>query len=307
MMDEITQRPAGRQLEMGPVEKVPDEQQPKQMMQQAQMANGVVCPKCGTMNDQEARFCASCGELLRMGNCPNCGSELDPEADFCEVCHQYVRPDLCSFCGAHVNPNDSFCPECGSPRGGIVCPTCHTLNSFSFCKKCGQPLTEDAYRMMEQLQEQPEYKELVMIAREYNDLSMQLPFSSDDDMRNDEASLRLRETVLRLLAQDIGVENPMIPQVKSHRLTKEQLEARKREKLAKLSQVLEKMAIPPTTSPATVRNYAMAQKPMGVRLAWRCNYKNALHSSPCGCAKPQMGGQWIVLGQNSKQDIKDDK
>jgi hypothetical protein len=51
----------------------------------------------------------------------------------------------------------------------------------------------------------------------------------------------------------------------------------------------------------------MAQKPVGVRLAWKCNYKQALHSSPCGCAKPQMGGQWVILGHNTKQEIKDDK
>jgi len=307
MIDEITQRPAERQMEMGPVEMAHDDHQPVQVQQQRQMAGGVACPKCGAINDSEAKFCASCGEMLRMGTCPNCGSELDPEADFCEVCHQYVRPDVCPFCGAHVNASDSFCPECGSPRGGIVCPTCHTLNSFSFCKKCGQPLTEVARQMMDQMQSQPEYKELVMIAREYNELNMQLPFSNSEDMQNDEASLRLREAVLRLLAQDEGVENPQIPPVKSHRLSKDQLEAQKREKLALLSEILDRMALPPTPSPAIARNYAMAQKPMGVRLAWRCNYKNALHSSPCGCAKPQMGGQWIVLGQNSKQDIKDDK
>ena len=142
------------------------------MQAQANMAGGVACPKCGTVNEPDAKYCSSCGELLRMGTCPNCGSELDPEADFCEFCHHYVRPDICSFCGAHFNENDPYCPECGSPRGGIVCPTCHTLNDFAFCKQCGQPLTDEARQMVAQLRAQPEYRELVLMAREYNELQM---------------------------------------------------------------------------------------------------------------------------------------
>ena len=305
MADEITQRPAERQREMGPMEVTHGEQQAVQM--QANMAGGVACPKCGTINEPEAKYCASCGELLNMGSCPNCGSELDPDADFCEVCHHYVRPDVCSFCGARFNENDPYCPECGSPRGGIVCPTCHTLNDFAFCKQCGRPLTAEAHQMIEQLRERPDYQELVLLAREYNELQMQLPYSSDSDVSNDEASLQLRERVLRLLAQDEGVPEPEIPQPSNHRVSKEELDAQKQKKLEQLSRLLGNMAIPPSPSPAKVRNYAMAQKPIGVRLAWKCNYKNALHSSPCGCAKPQLGGQWVILGHSSTQEIKDDK
>ena len=91
------------------------------------------------------------------------------------------------------------------------------------------------------------------------------------------------------------------------RVTKEELNESKQRKLDQLAELLSRMSIPPSPSPAKVRNYAMAQKPAGVRLAWKCNYKNALHSSPCGCAKPQMGGTWVILGHNSKQEIKDDK
>lgn len=284
-----------------------ENEQQQQMQTQANMAGGVLCPKCDTINDPEARYCASCGELLRVGTCPNCGSEVDPDADFCEYCHRYIRPDVCSFCGAHFNENDPFCPECGSPRGGIVCPTCHTLNDFAFCKQCGQPLTDEARQMIAQLREHPDYQELVLMAREYNELQMQLPYSSDNDMRHDEASLQLRERVLKLLAEDAGVPEAVIPKPRYHRVSKEKLDAQKKQKLEELSKLLDKMAIPATPSPAKVRNYAMAQKPVGVRLAWMCNYKNALHSSPCGCAKPQLGGKWVILGHNSKQEIKDDK
>ena len=68
-----------------------------QMGQQMQMnmhaASGVVCPHCGTINDPEAVFCASCGSQIGKMSCPNCGAELDADADFCETCRRYVRKD----------------------------------------------------------------------------------------------------------------------------------------------------------------------------------------------------------------------
>jgi hypothetical protein len=87
---------------------------------------------------------------------------------------------------------------------------------------------------------------------------------------------------------------------------KEEYNAKKQERLDQLAAILEKMAQAPQPKPAQVRNYAMACKPQGVRLAWECNFKHALHSSPCGCAKPQMGGKWIILGKNTRKEIKDD-
>jgi len=93
----------------------------------------------------------------------------------------------------------------------------------------------------------------------------------------------------------------------SKRVPKAELDRKKADRVNRLTELLEKMAQVPQPQPAKVRNYAMACKPQGVRLAWECNFKHALHSSPCGCAKPQMGGKWIVLGKNSRQEIKDDK
>ena len=117
-----------------------------QQQMRMQSAIGVKCPHCGTINDSEAIYCASCGQPIGKTSCPNCGAELDPDADFCESCRRYIRQDVCSFCGARLSGSNAFCPECGSPRGGIVCPVCHTLNDFSFCKQCGTPLTDDACR-----------------------------------------------------------------------------------------------------------------------------------------------------------------
>jgi len=294
---------------MGPERQMQrDEPQTQQeMLMQANYADGVQCPNCGTINEPEAQFCASCGQPLRMAMCPNCGSEIDPDADFCEVCHHYIRQDICSFCGAEIDPMEGYCPECGMPRGGIVCPTCHTLNDFSFCKQCGQPLTNEAKAIMEEMRQIPEYKELVALSREYNELQMQLPYETEQDKKRGEALQELRERVLTLLAEDEGVESPDIPAPKRKRVTREELNENKQRKLDQLAELLDRMSIPPSPSPAKVRNYAMAQKPAGVRLAWVCNYKSALHSSPCGCAKPQMGGKWVILGHNSKQEIKDDK
>jgi hypothetical protein len=277
----------------------------QQQAVQFQTANGVQCPYCGTVNEPDAMFCASCGQPLGKMSCPNCGAEIDPDADFCEVCHHYIRTDICSFCGARLSGQEAFCPECGSPRGGIVCPVCHTLNDFSFCKQCGTALTEEARQLLAELQMTPEYKEMQALAKELEELDMSLPYSSEKDLVRDQINRQLRERVLKLLAEDKGSTAPIVEKP-TKRISKEELEAKKSMRVNRLTELLERMAQTPQPQPAKVRNYAMACKPQGVRLAWECNFKHALHSSPCGCAKPQMGGKWIILGKNSRQEIKDD-
>ena len=275
------------------MQRADDMQMAQQMQMNMRAASGVVCPHCGTINDPEAVFCASCGSQIGKMSCPNCGAELDADADFCETCRRYVRKDVCSFCGAHLDGNEAFCPECGSPRGGIVCPVCHTMNDFAFCKQCGTPLTEDAMMLLEQVREMPEYIEMKKLADDLQEMDLMIPYASEPEKLRDEENNKLRERVLMLLAQD-------------KRLTKEEYDKKKQEYLEKISELLDKMAQQPQPRPAQVRNYAMACRPQGVRLAWECNFKHALHSSPCGCAKPQMGGKWVILGKNSRKEIKDD-
>ena len=298
-----TVRPQTLQREM----ELPQEYQPMQMQQQQQQAAGKACPYCGAINEPEAMFCAQCGQPINKMACPHCGAEMDPDADFCEVCHHYIRKDVCSYCGARLSGNEAYCPECGSPRGGIVCPTCHSLNDFAFCKKCGTALTEEARMLVKELQHNPDYQELVEIVQDFSKLENALPYNSERDILREQANNKLRERVLTLLAKDEGVENPVIPKPETKRMTKEELEEQKAVKIKMLSAILDKLAVPAGPSPAKARNYAMASKPVGVRLAWVCNYKHAMHSSPCGCAKPQMGGKWVVLGKNSNAEIKDDK
>lgn len=289
----------------------PDGQEmPQVLMAQARQqasAAGKTCPYCGTVNDPEAMFCAQCGQPISKTTCPHCNAEIDPDADFCESCHHYIRKDVCSFCGSRLSGSEAYCPECGSPRGGMVCPTCHTLNEFAFCKKCGTALTEEARQLVLQLQHDADYQQLMEVVREYAQLESALPYKSERDVVREQMGQRIRERVLTLLAKDEGVENPVIPKAESKRMTREELDEKKSQKVNLLSAILDKLAVPQQPSSVKARNYAMASKPMGVRLAWVCNYKHAMHSSPCGCAKPQMGGKWVVLGKTSTEEIKDDK
>lgn len=311
MIDENIMQSGGLESTMRPQEMMQQTFRPQQtaepvMMQSQQKAAVKTCPYCGAENEPEAMFCAQCGQPISKLTCPHCGAEVDADADFCEVCHHYIRKDVCSYCGAHLSGNEGYCPECGSPRGGLVCPTCRSLNDFAFCKKCGTALTEDARQMVRELQMNPDYQELQEIVKDYTSLENVLPYNSERDIIREQANARLRERVLTLLAKDAGVANPVITPVESKRMTKEELDEQKAVKVKMLSAILEKLAVPPTASPVRARNYAMACKPSGVRMAWVCNYKHAMHSSPCGCAKPHLGGKWVILGKNSSDEIKDD-
>ena len=161
--------------------------------------------------------------------------------------------------------------------------------------------------MVKQLQKNPDYQQLLEVVQEFSKLENSLPYSSERDVVREQNCQKLRERVLTLLAQDEGIEKPVIHRVESKRMTKEELEEQKASKVKMLSAILDKLAVAPSASPVKARNYAMACKPVGVRLAWVCNFKHAMHSSPCGCAKPHLGGKWVVLGKNSSAEIKDDK
>lgn len=278
-----------------------------QVQQQLKQSNqGVRCPNCGTINDAEAVFCASCGSALHATFCPHCGTEIDPETDYCEACHHYISKNVCSFCGSALLESDAYCPECGSPRGGIVCPVCHTLNEFSFCKKCGTPLTEEAKSMQSAMKQDKGFMELIRIAEEYTDLDSRIPYNSSEDKVREQLCEELRMRVLTLLAEDEGHLNAPITPKRSKRIDSNELKQIKDYKLMQISMLLDKFETPPMPTSAKARNYAMATKPIGLRLGWMCNYKHALHASPCGCAKPQLGGKWVVLNGKNESKITDD-
>ncbi|MDD4532364.1 MAG: zinc-ribbon domain-containing protein [Bacilli bacterium] len=43
------------------------------------------CPKCGELNDADAKFCDNCGASL-VKVCPKCGTENDINARYCDNC-----------------------------------------------------------------------------------------------------------------------------------------------------------------------------------------------------------------------------
>ncbi|MGZ8601492.1 MAG: AAA family ATPase [Actinomycetota bacterium] len=45
----------------------------------------IPCPSCRALNDDDARFCASCGTSLGL-RCPACGAEVPPQARYCPTC-----------------------------------------------------------------------------------------------------------------------------------------------------------------------------------------------------------------------------
>lgn len=232
-----------------------------------------------------------------MFTCPNCGAKMEEGADFCEMCRTYVKQDVCAYCGAHLEPDNAFCPECGNQRGGLVCPQCNTLNDFAFCKQCGNPLTDEARELMMRVHATQEYKHLQSVVNTLVRACKCTPCDSEEDIQSEEANKALRERVLKLLAEDAGEVNPVIKEMPSDTKTTEELNKEAEDLADQIMEALEKLAITPSASPVKARNYAMATKPAGVRLAWMCNYKHAVHSSPCGCAKPHLGGKWIILGK----------
>lgn len=47
---------------------------------------GNPCPKCGSANAGDARFCQQCDASLSSAKCSGCGAELATDARFCGQC-----------------------------------------------------------------------------------------------------------------------------------------------------------------------------------------------------------------------------
>jgi class 3 adenylate cyclase len=50
------------------------------------------CPNCGTINEDDARFCVSCGSSV-VPACPLCGAEVPAGARFCPACGSELEPE----------------------------------------------------------------------------------------------------------------------------------------------------------------------------------------------------------------------
>ncbi len=281
-----------------------EEQQQAQTDIAAEAGLPNVCPHCKTINEPDALFCEECGTALGHSKlCPHCSQPLDLLADFCEHCKSYVCPQRCSFCGASIAETDAFCPECGASREGVICPACQTRNPFSYCRVCGIPLTEEAIHQSKLAHEEPMWKQMEELSTELEILNKIIPADTnrqiDRNQQNEELCRRVRDL--------LGQEHPANRRSDiTLRLgeTSEEIEGRIAAKRKELQDLLDAIAVQPQENPVLTRNFVMARKPVSNRIGWKCNFKQVVHSSPCGCACPQLGGKWVVLGNDTK--VEDD-
>ncbi len=60
--------------------------------EQTDAPSGVICPKCGSVNDHGGKFCSSCGASLGVF-CPGCGAPVTQGAAFCPNCGAKLSAD----------------------------------------------------------------------------------------------------------------------------------------------------------------------------------------------------------------------
>jgi membrane protease subunit (stomatin/prohibitin family) len=81
-------------------------------------ATGVTCPKCGTVNSSEAKFCNVCGTKMEASSatvaCVKCSAPLQSGAKFCSECGATQEKAKCVNCQAELPPGAKFCNECGT-------------------------------------------------------------------------------------------------------------------------------------------------------------------------------------------------
>ena len=105
----------------------------------------VVCPKCGAVLPEGAKFCFLCGEKFEAEPdsnkviCRVCGKET-PKGKFCIECGASLE-NKCPKCGAVLPEGAKFCLECGASLEN-KCPKCGAKfpAGAKFCLECGEKL-----------------------------------------------------------------------------------------------------------------------------------------------------------------------
>jgi serine/threonine protein kinase/predicted amidophosphoribosyltransferase len=126
------------------------------------------CPKCGTLNRSQARFCRVCRCALSPAPapaCPRCGVALRQGARFCKNCGLALPQSgglaataptsdsrrVCPNCNASVRASARFCYNCRFPLAtqmaptGQRCPQCGAVMrpGARFCRVCSRPLRQE--------------------------------------------------------------------------------------------------------------------------------------------------------------------
>lgn len=278
---------------------------------------GALCPGCGKGLSISDIFCPECGkQLKKMSTCSFCGAAVEPGWEICGHCGHNLRAECCSFCGAASGSNGAFCSVCGNPKGGIICPDCHTVNFRNFCRKCNTPLNDMAQEALQQIQQKPELKKALSVAQELEKLEEIISqFNEAESGENDihELSEESREFVNqykellgafrghspeeRTAGKDISVPK----QRKKFTLNisgKEEAIAQYNAKLEEMKQTLSSLFPNPEMTPQMQRDYYTAIKveiisKVKVKVGWKCNAYGCVHNQPNDCAEPFMGGTWI--------------
>ncbi|SHI83054.1 Membrane protease subunit, stomatin/prohibitin family, contains C-terminal Zn-ribbon domain [Dethiosulfatibacter aminovorans DSM 17477] len=79
----------------------------------------VKCANCGAAVDENANFCPSCGNRMKINKtaCIECGTMIDEGTKFCPQCGaSQIEKIKCSNCGAELRQGTKFCPECGTKQ-----------------------------------------------------------------------------------------------------------------------------------------------------------------------------------------------
>ena len=82
--------------------------------------SGKKCSNCGSLLEEDAAFCTSCGTPVPKENTvvePNVEEEKVEEIPEDKVCQtkEEVQKKICIKCGAEIEEGDAFCLNCGEP------------------------------------------------------------------------------------------------------------------------------------------------------------------------------------------------
>ncbi len=102
---------------------------------------GNICPKCGTANLENAKFCIGCGsQLIKISTNKPEINQLNSNFKICPNCESKNKPNskFCISCGAGLNEPEK------NETNFLICPECQSENKLNskFCIKCGSELKE---------------------------------------------------------------------------------------------------------------------------------------------------------------------